>query len=129
MNPIFEGKVEKGKIFLKAPETFRSYKKTFEGKKIQVILRKYKTSRSLPQNNYYFGVVVKMLADEFGYSTQEMHDALKLEFLRKTGGILETVRSTTDLTTTEFEMLLEKIRIWALTEHDVKIPLPNEIEI
>ncbi len=128
MNPIFPGKIEKGKLLLDNVSSFNSYKTSFEGKRIQLILRKYKTQRSIPENNYYWGVIIKILADYLGYTPEETHEALKWKFLRK-GGKIETVRSTTDLTTTEAEIYYENIRIWSLTEYQVKIPLPNEIEI
>lgn len=57
-----------------------------------------------------------------------MHEALKFKFLRVEKEGIESARSTTDLTTTEFEEYMNQIRIWALTELDVKIPLPNEVD-
>ena len=128
MNPVWAGKVENGKLLLDNVSEFNSYKTSFEGKRIQLILRKYKTQRSIPENNYYWGVIVKILSDFLGYTPEEAHEALKWKFLRK-GGKIETVKSTTDLTTTEAEIYYENIRRWALTEYQVKIPLPNEVEL
>jgi hypothetical protein len=91
-------------------------------------VREYKSQRSNNQNNYYFGVVCQILGDYFGYTVEEMHDALKMKFLRKGAADLETVVSTTKLNTAQFEDYLEKVRRWALLEYNVTVPLPNEFE-
>jgi hypothetical protein len=94
--------------------------------------RKQRSKRSIKENSYYWGVVVEILRDYFGYETyeaEEVHDGLKLKFLRiHEGEALETVRSTTKLSTVEFEDYLEKIRRWASKEHNCYIPLPNECD-
>jgi len=74
-------------------------------------------------------VVVKILSAEWGWENPEqLHDALRLEFLAIDSKPLKTARSTTELSTVEMEDYLQRIRIWALAEHNVRIPLPNEIE-
>ena len=127
--PVFAGLVKNGKVLLDLRSEFDSYASSFEGKRVQLVLKKYKTQRSNEQNKYYWGVVVKILADYFGYFPEEMHNALGYKFLLISDGALPRVRSTTDFTTTEMEIHLEKIRIWALTEYDVKIPLPEKVEL
>jgi len=42
---------------------------------------------------------------------------------------LPTVRSTTTLSTIEFEQLMEEIKRWAAIEFEILIPDPNEVEI
>jgi len=124
----FSGKIKEGKLILDDIKGFQKYLYSLEGKKIQAIVQKYKTKRSERQNKYYWSVIIKILGDELGYMPEEVHEALKFKFLRK-GGKLETVKSTTSLTTVEFEMFVEKVRIWALTDFQITIPLPNEVEI
>ena len=92
--------------------------------------------RSNPENRYYWGVIVSILSDELGYSTWEMHEILKAKFLRhiafvKTKDGVEEVEisgSTAHLSTSEFEKYLENIRIWASSDLEISIPLPNEGE-
>jgi len=100
---------------------------------IEVVLRNEHSSRTTPQNKYYWSVVIEILSQEFGYVKDEMHEILKTQFLKNYIMLhdkeVEIVRSTTDLTTMEMEDYLAKIRMWALEEHHVKIPLPNEIEV
>ncbi len=97
-----------------------------------VSIKRFKVKRSVQENRYYWGVIVKILADEFGYFPEEMHDVLKRLFLQYekpnqiTGEVERFARSTKDLTTEEAEEYYDKIRIWALSEYSILIPLPNE---
>ncbi len=125
-----EGVVEKGRIKLRNVAALNLQIAAFpSGTRVALTVEKWKKDRSDAQNRYYWGVVVKILADELGYFPEEMHDALKLEFLRKESKPLPTVRSTTSLSTEEFEDYLEKVRIMSLTKYEVRIPLPGEIAI
>lgn len=91
--------------------------------------------RSLPQSKYYWGVCIKILSDELGYTDEEIHEVCKSMFLKdvihlktKGGGLKEVVivKSTRDLTTIEFEDYLSKIRVFASLELGIFIPEPNE---
>jgi len=92
--------------------------------------------RSLPENKYYWGVIVKILSDELGYTTNEVHEILKQRFISKvvflkTKDAVKEMRipqSTTKLKTVEFEEYLSSIRQWASMELGIYIPTPNEIE-
>jgi hypothetical protein len=90
-------------------------------------LTKANRKRSLSQNAYYWGVVIKIIADHSGYTSHEVHQWLAGEFLsyQKAGRLF--AKSTTELDTMEFERYLERCRIWAQTEQDLRIPLPNEV--
>ena len=72
--------------------------------------------------------MVAILGDHCGYDPEEMHLALKFKFLRKGKEGLETVTSTTDLSTVEFESYLERIRRWASLDLNCFIPQPNEVD-
>jgi len=124
----FIGKVRNGKLALDEPELFKENLINFEDKYVWLTIDKFFNQRTLPQNRYYFGVIVAILADFFGYTREEMHEALKWEFDRiRENGKPDRVGSTTDLDTAEFEERNERIRQWAMTEYDVYIPLPHEI--
>jgi len=127
MTIYFPGTVIKGEMEMDDSFGFKRHVANLEGKKIQVAVRKYKTQRSENQNKYYWGVVIAMLGNEFGYDSEEMHEALKFKFLKKEGK-LTTVRSTASLTTTEFEIYLDKVKRWVSEEYDIVIPDPNEVE-
>jgi hypothetical protein len=109
--------------------TFKKIKDYVKGKDdfFVIEIHKSKKIRSLPQNKYYWGVVVKILGSHIGYTSDEMHQILASKFLsyRKMNG--EFVKSTTKLNTLEFENYLDNCRQWASGEMQVHIPLPNEI--
>ncbi len=128
MTPIFHGKIEGSLLVWDNPSKVREYLITLEGKRFDATIRKERSQRSTNQNNYYFGVVCKVLGDYFGYEVDEMHEALKLKFLQVGPCDVPTIKSTTKLNTTEFEDYLERIRRWAATEYSVVVPLPNEAE-
>jgi hypothetical protein len=101
-----------------------------EGTEAEMILRKPKKQRSTPQNAYYWGVIIKMIADHTGEEPDRIHGALVCMFLKVYDWMgKERIRSTTELSTIEFEQYAEKCRQWAAIALDMYIPLPNEAEI
>ena len=92
-------------------------------------------TRSVQANAYYWGVVVKALVDHTGYTPDEMHDLLKIQFLPKdvalasgNGTVVAAFvigGSTTGLSTGEFYDYVERIRMWAFEKLDVDMPPPD----
>ena len=129
----FTGKIRNYKLTLDEPEKFKTYVKSLNKadnteRLITLTLKKTTKPRSNNQNSYYFGVVVKILADHIGYTPEEMHEALKFQMLLDRTGELPIVRSTTDLSTVEMEDYLRRCREFASIEFQCVIPLPNETE-
>ena len=101
-----------------------------------VDVKKQRNNRSMMQNNYYWKCIVQMLADELGYYPNEMHDILKVKFASEWQSIevnnnkvgLQVINSTATMDTKEFEIYVEQIRIWALSELNIRLMLPNEYE-
>ena len=99
-----------------------------------VEVKKQKNNRSMMQNNYYWKCIVQVLAEELGYFNDEMHDTLKVKFASEWQSIevnnktigLQTVNSTARMNTRAFEIYAEHIRIWALSELNIRLMLPNE---
>lgn len=82
--------------------------------------------RSLSQNAYYHGIVVKLIADHCGYEPEDCHQALRTRFLSEPGELgLARVRSTTELDTREFTEYVERCRQLA-AEMGINIPDPGE---
>jgi hypothetical protein len=130
--PVFNASVENGTLRFAEGEKQRmaQFVRSLKGD-VSVTVKKRTKPRSSHQNRYYWGVVVAMLSEYTGYEHEEMHDALKLLFLRKPAhapGLPDTLRSTSDLSTKEFEDYLERVRRWADIELSFIIPLPNEID-
>jgi len=141
-NPIFVGVLKVDEDGNSYPELLDSsqillntYHKKIGNKKIKMSISGLteKKIRSVEQNNYYWGVVLEILADHFGYigpgEKEDLHNELKSMFLVRIGRLGEpVVESTTRISTEIFEKYLEAVRTWALTKFQVKIPLPNEVE-
>lgn len=129
--PVFTGHVsEAGQLQLDQRPMLERYLRGLAGKPVELVVRRRRKQRSDRQSRYYWGVIVSILAEHFGYRREEMHEALKFEFLRVDPDDtrpLATVRSTTSLSTVEMEDYLDAVRMWALTEYEVLIPLPNEV--
>lgn len=70
--------------------------------------------RSSQQNNYYWNIV-RILADELGYTEQEMHQTIKNHF---------DVESTKTLSTKEFAGFIERLVRWSAIEFNIVIPDP-----
>jgi len=107
-----------------------------DGRYVLSLERKYK-KRSNPQNSAYWGYVLPMVLDglkQCGFddmNTDKTHELLKFKFLKSDlvssdGEVLETIRSTTSLTTTEMMQYISDIQQWAATYLNVVIPDPGE---
>lgn len=126
MIPVFRAQIKTGIIIFDRPKEAYGYLQTLEGKYVEVVVRKERSERSNNQNNYYWGVVLQLLSDHTGYTTDEMHEICKHQFLI-VHGKFDYVKSTTKLNTVEFEEYLDKIKNWAAVL-GVNIPNPNECE-
>lgn len=115
---------------LDRPFDFERYAATFRDAPIELVLRKRRSKRSDKQNRAYFGIVVAMMAEHCGYTTEEMHEALAWKFLGCTdeGDPLPRRRSTADLNTVEMEEYQAKIRRFAAEDLGLSIPEPNEVD-
>lgn len=136
MNPIFFGEIKQGKIIFAGPDKFNAFLHTLEGQEVEIIVRKIRKPRTKRENRYYWGVVVKLISEEIGLSPEEVHEALKMQFLKRHIDFqvqdqieqIFYVQSTTSLSTIEFEEYLVNVRMWAASFLGCKIPLPNEVD-
>jgi hypothetical protein len=101
-----------------------------------VKVKKQRNNRSIMQNNYYWACIVQPLAEELGYFPDELHDTLKVKFASEWQSIqikdktigLQKINSTAQMNSKEFEIYVDQIRIWALSELGIKLMLPNEFK-
>jgi hypothetical protein len=126
MIPIFTAKVENGLLQLSNAQKLFDYLKTINNQTVEVIICKPKTKRSDQQNRYYWSVVLELLSKELGYDQDEMHEILKYKFLQSHAMGMPYVKSTTKLSTGEFEDYLSKIKRWSAEFLHIVIPDPNE---
>lgn len=88
--------------------------------------------RSNRQNRYFHGVVLPLLSEHTGFTTDEIKSLLKGMFLTyykdlPNGLSVELTKGTAELDTKEFEEFMDKVRMFSAQELDVQVPLPNEV--
>ena len=108
----FPCRIEKGKMTLLDREKFDNAISKLQGD--YYIELKQTGVRSSQQNNYYWNIV-RIIADELGYTEQEMHSTIKNHF---------DVDSTKTLSTKEFSGFIERLVRWSAIELNIIIPDP-----
>lgn len=111
---------------------------TFEGKQVVIKIEKFKKKRSTQQNRFYYGVIIPIVQNclkEAGHimTSESTHDLIKLKFLKETlfvnettGEIIERIKSTTELSTSQFMDLLAEINNFTFEYFGVTLPNPND---
>lgn len=121
----YTGIVEGG--ILKLPRQL-TYLDAYEGKKVSVTVEKLRSKRTTQQNRYWWACMT-ILAKEFGYTKDEIHDACKIKFLSYKVVVgneeLTLFKSTTQLTKSEFADMTTDLIRWA-SEMDIILPIPGE---
>lgn len=112
--------------------------KSFEGSDVVISFDKPKKKRSNDQNAFYWGCIIPLMQegakDIWGesWNIYKAHKHLSGKFVfhesvnQKTGEITNTHKSTTELTTTDWEVYVTEIRIYLLSDFDIDAPEPNE---
>ena len=112
--------------------------RSFEGKDVLITFEKPKKKRSNPQNAFYYGVIIPIVQNclrDAGYimTNEATHDLIKLKFLKEviltnedTGEVVERVKSTTELSTSQFMDFVAEISIFTNEYFGVIIPSPND---
>jgi hypothetical protein len=111
---------------------------TFEGKQIVIKIEKAKKKRSTQQNRFYHGIIIPIVQNclkEAGHimTNESTHDLIKLKFLKEalfvneeTGEVIERIKSTTELSTSQFMELLAEINNFTFEYFGVSLPSPND---
>ena len=108
----FHCNIENGKMTLTNRDVFDRAISKLQGE--YYIELKETGVRSSQQNNYYWNIV-RILADELGYTENEMHSTIKNHF---------EVESTKTLSTKEFASFIERLVRWSAIELNIVIPDP-----
>jgi hypothetical protein len=100
---------------------------------------KKRNHRTLNQNDYYWLIMTDYVQPglyDAGWNTikskEDAHEFCKELFLKvkeeneKTGEVRTRIKSTTELTTIEFNTYLEEIWAWAAEYLNITIPSPNQ---
>lgn len=111
---------------------------TFEGKQVVIKIEKFKKKRSTQQNRFYYGIILPIVQNclkEAGHimTIESTHDLIKLKFLKETlfvnettGEVIERIKSTTELSTSQFMDLLAEINNFTFEYFGVSLPSPND---
>lgn len=125
-------------IYERISDFYQQLSSQFEGQEVEIEIKKKKKTRSKNQNNFYWGALLPSLRQaliDAGYFMQnddQVHELLKLKFLKATivkedtGEVIETLGSTKEMDTMEFEIFLTNVRAWAAEYLNVALPIPNE---
>lgn len=116
----------------------------YEGQRVEFTIEKAKNKRTNPQNRWYWGVAVQMVSQrmlELGspISKEDCHVMIKMAVgniepiliyeeivIESTGEIIKRMRSTSELSTTDFMAFKQHIQQWAIETIDINIPDPDE---
>lgn len=129
ITPIFLGFVKNGKLEFKYLESFKKYLLNLEGKSVDIVVRLVRKTRSNPQNRFLWGCVYHLISESTGYTREEVHDAMRLLFLKDETRVIPTLKSTTSLTTVEMNTYWEQIQQFAAEKLSLVIPDPNQVEV
>lgn len=138
LSPMVYGEVKGGKLIADEPELLKQAFRCHEGRRVTVEVRRFRKARSMNQNAYYHGVIVKLVMDVMGEDDPvAAHEVLKFECNSeiRTIGKGEDRReyrhplSTALLSTVEFEAYTDRFRMFAARFFGIYIPLPNEVAI
>ena len=114
--PKLKGIVLNGNIVLDYNDKIKQQKwlQSLNGKRIEMIIRPFRAKRTIPQNAYYWGVVLKTISKETGYTSEELHEFFKRIFLKKEivigGKVYEISISTRKLKKDQFSEYIEMIK-------------------
>lgn len=133
------GKVENGNLKIKGRKQFDFELQQFEGKEVEIIVKRKKKSRSNPQNAYLHGCLIpsfRQALNEVGYNeiktNEQCKDLLKALFLQydlineSTGEVIKTFKNTSELSTIEFMEFVDKAIDYAKQNLNYTIFPPNE---
>lgn len=129
------GKVDDGKLTIFQRNDMVSGLQNLGSGFVEIIIR-LAGKRSSPQNRYYWGAMLPIVKDGLKgvgieMSKEQTHELLKYKFIKREfitseGDILQSIGSTTELSTKEFNEYIESIQIWSAEYLNVNIPDPNE---
>ena len=130
MRKTFYGNIKNNRLQIIDRPAFDMVVSALEVKQVELSIGDLGKNRSIPQNNYLHGVIIKMISDHTGMFPEDVKEHLKKKFLTAefqfNGRVYEYIRHTAGLKTDEFEDFCEKCRIYAAQEWKIYLPLPNE---
>lgn len=116
---------------------FKAYVNKLFQERAVVEVRKKLPNRTLSQNRYFY-LLLSWFASETGYSVEEVkidifkrlcnRDIFEREKTNKKGKIIKTLRSSSELSTGETTLAIERFRNYSSAQAGIYLPSPNENE-
>lgn len=105
--------------------------KHFRGKRVEISIQKLKSKRSDRQNRLYW-LYVNIISKELGYTKEELHEIIKMKFLKRekvheaTGEVFPYLGSAAILNKLEFADFVTDLIRWSAECFNIVLPLPGE---
>jgi hypothetical protein len=125
------GYIQDGKLHIMNKKRLADDLRQFKPCDVVVVIKK-RGKRSILQNAYYWGVVVKEIQlrfRELGHDveTDDVHEFLKQKFhsekiVTPQAEVIEVPKSTTEMNKGEFSEYVERIKEWASCTLEIYIP-------
>jgi hypothetical protein len=130
--PKFPAKIENKRIEIFNKRAWSNYLERYDNKEVLITVEEKTNPRSLSQNAYYWALL-RIISSDTGINEDEIHSALKMKFLRcnytRDMFKLETVRSTTSLSTLEFSEYIDKIKQFSQDFFGIILPSPEDLTV
>lgn len=118
-------------------QKFKEYVNRLFTKKARVEVKEKHPGRTLAQNRYFY-LLLSWFASETGYNIEEVkidifkrlcnRDIFEIEKTNKKGKIIKTLRSSSELSTGEMSLAIERFRNYSSSQAGIYLPSPNENE-
>lgn len=129
------GKVtDEGVLVFADASSWRAAIARHHGRDVWVSIVRQSHARTLPQNRYYWSVIVQEIAGYIGEGRDETHELLKQKFLPSRevelldGQRLTMPPTTRTLTVEEFTAYIDQIKVWAAQFLGLSLPDANQVE-
>ena len=136
MAPIFQARLDPdGTMSVPQAERFRQWVMRLckKSRDAEIIVRPMQTEfrlRNNQQNRYYWGCVLDILASEWGYGKEELHELLLHRHSRvPQQGKPSRVERTSDMSVEEFCSYVDRIKRWAIVEYGIHVPSAGEVDL
>ena len=134
---VINTRIESGK-FKRNNRLIKHAIQEFEGKEIEIIFKRKYKQRSVPQNSFYWGIILEffqgLFLEAWGEikSKEEIHEILKFtcnyeeKINPATGEIIRIAKSTTELTTSAWMDYELQLNQFALDYFNAVLPKPDQ---
>lgn len=92
--------------------------------------------RSIPQNRYYWGVVLKCISEYTGERAEDLHKLFSSLFIDEeeihvAGVWVKRQKTSSELNTVEFKAYYDRVRVWAFENSNgvIDIPEPDGVPV